>query len=128
MYSYPEDLESQRFQYRRIFRVNTVVYDLGSIICVLLSMANDNNYILHNLMVREYGRSLIYFPSLKCLSKAFLFSSGSQEETRYLPFLDRKCITLTSSEDYGMISQDLCNLVLGISEEECNSTVALLKI
>ena len=41
-------------------------------------------------------------------------------------FLDRKCVTLTSSEDDGVKSHDLRNLVSDISEEECDSTAAPL--
>ena len=41
---------------------------------------------------------------------------------------DIKYITLTSSDEDGVISHDLCNLVLDNSEEACDSTVALLKI
>ena len=41
---------------------------------------------------------------------------------------DRKFITLTSSKGDGMKSHDLYNLVLDISEEKCDSAVAMLKI
>ena len=41
---------------------------------------------------------------------------------------DRECITLTSIEGDRMISHNVCNLVLDRLEEECDSTVALLKI
>ena len=45
------------------------------------------NYLCNNLMVGEYGNSLLYYPSLKCLAKALMFSSGAQEATNYLLFL-----------------------------------------
>ena len=41
---------------------------------------------------------------------------------------DIKCINLTKIEEYGMISHDLCNLVLDISEEEYDRTVVLNQI
>ena len=55
-----------------------------------------------------------------------IFLVGERSNPVYPFDEDRNCITLTSSEDDGMISHDLCNLVLGILEEDCNSTVALL--
>ena len=54
----------------------------------------------------------------------------SEHVTRNNPIsplsLDRKCVTLTSSEDDGVKSHDLRNLVSDISEEECDSTAAPL--
>ena len=62
------------------------LWGLGSIRCVLPSMAKDKEYLHHNWMGKEYRESIIYQTSLKCLEKAFIFSSGLQEETYYLLF------------------------------------------
>ena len=54
----------------------------------------------------------------------------SEQVTRSNPISpfpeDRKCITLTSSEEDGMKSHDLHNLVSDSSEEECDSTATPL--
>ena len=85
-------------------------------------------------MGRLYGGSLLYYPPLKLqcldmLSKCIpIFFRGARSNP-VSPFPeDRKCITLTSNEEDEMISRDICNLVLDISEEECDSTVEPLKI
>ena len=41
---------------------------------------------------------------------------------------DRKLTIFSSSKEDFMISHDLCNLVFNRSEEECDITVALIKI
>ena len=48
-----------------LFRGRMGVCGRGSIICVLLSMATDKNYLRHNWMGREYGNSLLYYPTLE---------------------------------------------------------------
>ena len=47
------------------------------------------NYLLNNLMGREYGDSLLYCPTLKLqcidmLSKGVTIYSGTKEETQYI--------------------------------------------
>ena len=50
--SYPKDFEVQIVQTRWFFHVRVIVYGLSSIICVLLSITKDKNYLHRNLMVR----------------------------------------------------------------------------
>ena len=85
-------------------------------------------------MGREYGYFLLYYPTLKLkclglLSKGIpIFFRGARINLVSTLPEDRKCITLTSIKEDTMISHDLCNFVLDILEEECDSMVALLKI
>ena len=82
----------------------------------------------------DIGDSLLYYPTLKlqchdlrCKRFPIFFRGARINPVSNVPE-DRKCITLTSSNEDGMISHNRCNLVSDILEEECDSIVALFKI
>ena len=73
-------------------------------------------------MGREYGESLVYYPTLtfQCLDVRLevitIFFRGARSKP-VSPFTgDIKYITFTLSEEDGIISHDLCNLVLDSPE------------
>ena len=80
--------------------------------------------------MRDY---IIYTPILKLeylgvCCKVFTILFRSAKINLVSTFTeDRKFITFTSSKDYGMLSHDLHNLVWYIPEEDCGSTVTLIK-
>ena len=61
----------------------------------------------------EYGDSLLYPHSLKCLAKAFLFLQGRKKQPGIYFFKDIKFKTLTSIEEDGMIYHNLCKFGIG---------------
>ena len=85
-------------------------------------------------LVGNMGDYIIYYSTLKfhyfdvcCEGIPILFRGTRSNPIPPFPE-DRKCIALTSSEEDEMISHDLHNMILYSSEEECGSTVSLLKI
>ena len=92
------------------------VCGLGSIRWVLLSMAKDKKIFTIIEWVENRGLSSIS-PLTQVFSKVVpIFFRGARSNP-VSPFPeDRKFITLISIEEDGMISHNLCNLVLEIPE------------